>query len=128
MQIEGFDYVGLGSANNKKDAETNAAKDFCGFLIGAGIIPPDSFPDDLFVSRSRLCPEGQLIKQTSPFRVFLCMKTMFSKRLKRLVKGFLMMIYNYIIHVQTKAIKMHKLCVFTNLQTLVDTQMHTDVA
>ena len=50
MQIEGFDYVGLGSANNKKDAETNAAKDFCGFLIGAGIIPPDSFPDDLFVS------------------------------------------------------------------------------
>ena len=51
MQIEGFDYVGLGSANNKKDAETNAAKDFCGFLIGAGIIPPDSFPDDLFVSR-----------------------------------------------------------------------------
>ncbi|XP_078384818.1 ATP-dependent RNA helicase A protein-like [Oculina patagonica] len=48
IQIEGFDYVGLGSATNKKDAETNAAKDFCGFLIGAGIIPPDSFPDDLF--------------------------------------------------------------------------------
>ena len=42
--------MGLGSASNKKDAETNAAKDFCGFLIGAGIIPPDSFPDDLFVS------------------------------------------------------------------------------
>ena len=42
--------MGLGSATNKKDAETNAAKDFCGFLIGAGIIPPDSFPDDLFVS------------------------------------------------------------------------------
>ena len=50
VQIEGFDYVGLGSATSKKDAETNAAKDFCGFLIGAGIIPPDSFPDDLFVS------------------------------------------------------------------------------
>lgn len=50
VQVEGFDYVGLGSASNKKDAETNAAKDFCGFLIGAGIIPPDSFPDDLFVS------------------------------------------------------------------------------
>lgn len=50
IQIEGFDYVGLGSATNKKDAETNAAKDFCGFLIGAGIIPADSFPDDLFVS------------------------------------------------------------------------------
>ena len=42
--------MGLGSATSKKDAETNAAKDFCGFLIGAGIIPPDSFPDDLFVS------------------------------------------------------------------------------
>ena len=42
--------MGLGSASSKKDAETNAAKDFCGFLIGAGIIPPDSFPDDLFVS------------------------------------------------------------------------------
>lgn len=39
-----------------------------------------------------------------------------------------MMIYNYIIHAQTKAIKMHKLCVFKNLQTLVDTQMYTDVA
>lgn len=42
--------MGLGSATNKKDAESNAAKDFCGFLIGAGIIPADSFPDDLFVS------------------------------------------------------------------------------
>ena len=50
VQVEGFDYVGLGSATNKKDAETNAAKDFCGFLIGAGIIPADSFPEDLFVS------------------------------------------------------------------------------
>ncbi|CAH3166121.1 unnamed protein product [Porites evermanni] len=63
VQIEGFDYVGLGSANNKKDAETNAAKDFCGFLIGAGIIPPDSFPDDLFGEGPTVPATGQPAQQ-----------------------------------------------------------------
>ncbi|XP_074611136.1 ATP-dependent RNA helicase A-like [Acropora palmata] len=63
IQVEGFDYVGLGSATNKKDAETNAAKDFCGFLIGAGIIPADSFPDDLFGEGPTASSTNTLVQQ-----------------------------------------------------------------
>ena len=62
--------MGLGSAANKKDAETNAAKDFCGFLIGAGIIPADSFPDDLFVSS--ICHLSG-IPLSSSFTSILCL-------------------------------------------------------
>lgn len=63
--------MGLGSAANKKDAETNAAKDFCGFLIGAGIIPADSFPDDLFVSST--CHLSEILLSSSSFLSILCL-------------------------------------------------------
>lgn len=49
VQVNGFDYTGFGCATNKKDAETNAARDFVGFLIGAGFIPADSVPDEILV-------------------------------------------------------------------------------
>lgn len=42
--------MGFGSVFNKKDVEINVVKDFCGFLIGVGIIFLDLFLDDLFVS------------------------------------------------------------------------------
>lgn len=48
--MNGFDYVGFGTSTTKKEAEANAAKDFVGFLIGAGFIPADSVPDEILVS------------------------------------------------------------------------------
>lgn len=42
--------MGFGSVISKKDVEINVVKDFCGFLIGVGIIFLDLFLDDLFVS------------------------------------------------------------------------------
>ena len=48
LTIPGFEYTAKGFAQNKKDAETEAAKDFCGYLIGAGLVPPESLPDSVF--------------------------------------------------------------------------------
>ena len=50
LTIPGFEYTARTFAQNKKDAETAAAKDFCGYLIGAGLIPAESIPDSVFVS------------------------------------------------------------------------------
>ena len=50
VQVNGFEYIGTGSATNKKEAEQNAAKDFCGFLVGSGLVAADSLPASVFVS------------------------------------------------------------------------------
>lgn len=50
LTVPGFEYTSRGFAQSKKDAETAAAKDFCGYLIGAGLIPAESLPDSVFVS------------------------------------------------------------------------------
>ena len=34
--MDGFDYVGCGNSTSKKDAQTNAAKDFCQYLVREG--------------------------------------------------------------------------------------------
>jgi hypothetical protein len=48
LTVPGFEYTSKGFASNKKDAESAAAKDFCGYLIGAGIVPAESLPDNVF--------------------------------------------------------------------------------
>lgn len=50
VQVNGFEYVGTGSATSKKEAEQRAAKDFCAFLVGAGLVQADSLPGSVFVS------------------------------------------------------------------------------
>jgi hypothetical protein len=48
LTIPGFEYTSKGFSQNKKDAESAAAKDFCGYLIGAGLVPAESLPDSVF--------------------------------------------------------------------------------
>ncbi|XP_028409154.1 ATP-dependent RNA helicase A-like [Dendronephthya gigantea] len=50
LTIPGFEYSSKGFSENKKDAETEAAKDFCGYLIGAGLVPAESLPDSVFAN------------------------------------------------------------------------------
>lgn len=49
--MNGFDYAGFGIASSTKEAEANAAIDFIGFLIGAGIISADAVPDEILVRK-----------------------------------------------------------------------------
>ncbi|RNA19714.1 ATP-dependent RNA helicase A-like isoform X1 [Brachionus plicatilis] len=43
-RTDGFDYVGIGNSTNKKDAQTNAALDFCQFLVRSGLINQNDLP------------------------------------------------------------------------------------
>ncbi|KAJ8300169.1 hypothetical protein KUTeg_021688 [Tegillarca granosa] len=42
--VEGFDYVGVGNSTNKKDAQSNAAKDFIQFLVRQGLMQQSEVP------------------------------------------------------------------------------------
>ncbi|MCL4133924.1 UNVERIFIED_CONTAM: hypothetical protein GTU68_032879, partial [Idotea baltica] len=44
VRVESFSYVGVGNSTNKKDAQTNAAKDFAQYLIRQDIINPNDCP------------------------------------------------------------------------------------
>ena len=39
-----FDYVAAGNSTNKKDAQSNSAKDFCSFLVRSGFMKPEEIP------------------------------------------------------------------------------------
>lgn len=47
VTIPGFDYVGVGNSTNKKDAQTNAARDFLLFLVRAGRLSQSEVPVEL---------------------------------------------------------------------------------
>lgn len=36
VQVSGYSYIGMGNSTNKKDAQTNAARDFVNFLVRTG--------------------------------------------------------------------------------------------
>lgn len=36
MRVDGFNYIGMGNSTNKKDAQTNAARDFVNYLVRIG--------------------------------------------------------------------------------------------
>ncbi|XP_047197965.1 LOW QUALITY PROTEIN: ATP-dependent RNA helicase A [Hippoglossus stenolepis] len=36
VRVEGFNYIGMGNSTNKKDAQTNAARDFVNYLVRIG--------------------------------------------------------------------------------------------
>ena len=50
-RIESFDYVGMGNSTNKKDAQSNSARDFIQFLVRAGRMKSEDVPAS-FVSHS----------------------------------------------------------------------------
>lgn len=36
VRVDGFNYIGMGNSTNKKDAQTNAARDFVNYLVRLG--------------------------------------------------------------------------------------------
>ncbi|EFA00345.2 dosage compensation regulator isoform X1 [Tribolium castaneum] len=45
VRIDGYSYVGAGNSTNKKDAQSNAARDFVSYLVREGIVNPADVPD-----------------------------------------------------------------------------------
>ena len=43
-RVQGYDYVSCGNSTSKKDAQTNAARDFVQFLVRRGEISQDEVP------------------------------------------------------------------------------------
>lgn len=44
VQVSGFSYTGMGNSTNKKDAQTNAARDFVNFLVRTGEVTSAEVP------------------------------------------------------------------------------------
>ncbi|NWZ38525.1 DHX9 helicase, partial [Brachypodius atriceps] len=44
VRVEGFNYVGMGNSTNKKDAQSNAARDFINFLVRVNEIKKEEVP------------------------------------------------------------------------------------
>ena len=44
VRCDGFEYIAMGNSTNKKDAQTNAAKDFVQFLVRKGLVEQSEVP------------------------------------------------------------------------------------
>uniref|UniRef100_A0A673JEF0 RNA helicase n=1 Tax=Sinocyclocheilus rhinocerous TaxID=307959 RepID=A0A673JEF0_9TELE len=44
VRIEGYSYIGMGNSNNKKDAQSNAARDFVNYLVRMKEVSPGEVP------------------------------------------------------------------------------------
>lgn len=44
VRVEGFNYIGMGNSTNKKDAQSNAARDFVNYLVRVGEINSSEVP------------------------------------------------------------------------------------
>lgn len=42
--MEGFNYIGMGNSTNKKDAQSNAARDFVNYLVRVNEIKREEIP------------------------------------------------------------------------------------
>ncbi|XP_056647810.1 dosage compensation regulator isoform X1 [Diorhabda sublineata] len=47
VRIDGYNYVGAGNSTNKKDAQSNAAKDFVSYLVRQGFVNKNDVPVDI---------------------------------------------------------------------------------
>lgn len=47
VRVEGLEYTGVGNSTNKKDAQTNAAKDFLQFLVREGRLLQNEVPMEM---------------------------------------------------------------------------------
>ncbi|KAK5642747.1 hypothetical protein RI129_008914 [Pyrocoelia pectoralis] len=50
VRVTGYTYVGAGNSTNKKDAQSNAARDFVSFLVRQGSVNKNDVPSDLGLS------------------------------------------------------------------------------
>jgi len=44
VRVEGYNYVGMGNSTNKKDAQSNSARDFVNYLVRMKEISPGEVP------------------------------------------------------------------------------------
>lgn len=44
MRVDGYNYIAVGNSTNKKDSQSNAALDFCQFLIRSGHLNQNDLP------------------------------------------------------------------------------------
>lgn len=47
VRVEGYNYVGAGNSTNKKDAQSNASKDFVSFLVRQGFVSKTDVPVEI---------------------------------------------------------------------------------
>ena len=56
LKAPGFDYVAAGNSTSKKDAQTNAARDFISYLVRQGLIRNDEVPNNCGVAEMNSAP------------------------------------------------------------------------
>lgn len=44
VRLEGYNYIGMGNSTNKKDAQSNAARDFVNYLVRTKEVSPGEVP------------------------------------------------------------------------------------
>lgn len=44
VRVEGFNYIGMGNSTNKKDAQSNAARDFINYLVRTNEMKREEIP------------------------------------------------------------------------------------
>lgn len=44
VRVEGFNYAGMGNSTNKKDAQSNAARDFVNYLVRINEVKSEEVP------------------------------------------------------------------------------------
>ncbi|XP_017779033.1 PREDICTED: dosage compensation regulator [Nicrophorus vespilloides] len=52
VRIDGHNYVGVGNSTNKKDAQSNAAKDFVNYLVRQGHVHAKDLPNDMGIPQA----------------------------------------------------------------------------
>lgn len=52
VRVPTFDYVGAGNSTNKKDAQSNASKDFINYLVRMAHVKAEEVPDDAGIEAS----------------------------------------------------------------------------
>lgn len=58
VRVEGYDYVGVGNSTNKKDSQTNAARDFLLYLVRIGKLTKEEVPVEIPSQSSEDNPDG----------------------------------------------------------------------
>lgn len=61
VRVDGFTFVGVGNSTNKKDAQSNAARDFINFLVRQALVSPNEVPTDLGLVGGNGSVPGKLI-------------------------------------------------------------------
>lgn len=44
VRVEGYNYIGMGNSTNKKDAQSNAARDFVNYLVRINEVKSEEVP------------------------------------------------------------------------------------